>query len=272
MVRSQTKNRETKNLSEFDKHKEKSGKGFFSFLGLGLLMAVLAGLFSLLPGNNSQVDVGNVVDAGTDAVANVGGAAGDVADKAGELGSGAVDAGKDAAANVGEATGDVADKAGELGSGAVDAGKDVVANVGGAAGGLAGLGLGNLSSSLQSGEWELNQAVPVELKEPIQFDYNSAILTGDGKKAVGLLAEDIKEIDADKVSVQIIGHTSKTGNAETNLLLSRQRAEAVARELQNLNIGNDLQTEGKGFSAPLADIEPSDSSQQRTEVNLVRIK
>ncbi|MBL6666264.1 MAG: OmpA family protein [Flavobacteriaceae bacterium] len=57
----------------------------------------------------------------------------------------------------------------------------------------------------------------------------------------------------------IEGHTSSDGDAETNLLLSQMRAEAVKAFLVNLGVNPDrLKTEGYGSERPITDNETSE--------------
>ena len=301
MVRTRTRNLGNEQLSEFEIHQRKYGKRFISLLGLGIAMGVLAALLSLFTGGTPEVaeeitdttgeiasqagdtvqNVGdatgelasNVSDVGSDAAANIGDAAQDITAKAGELGS-------DAASEVGDAVSDVGNTAGEIGSNVVEGGKDAAANIGDATqnaiaavgDAASGVGIGKAVDLLESGKWDVGRAIPLQVDNPIQFDYDSAVLTSQGKQVVGELAEEIKQLDAEQVAVKIVGHTSQTGNPETNLLLSRQRATTVATELRNLGVENNVDTEGKGYSEPMPNIPADDARQQRTEVQLIRVK
>ena len=84
-----------------------------------------------------------------------------------------------------------------------------------------------------------------------EFDFDSAKLKPEMKKALEELAERIKASPGHE-KITIIGYTDSTGPEEYNLKLSKRRAEAAAEYLRSLGI-DDITTEGRGEADPIAD-------------------
>jgi OmpA-OmpF porin, OOP family len=110
------------------------------------------------------------------------------------------------------------------------------------------------------------------LKGQVSFEAESAQLTSDGQKTLYKLRKEIAEFNPQTVAVRIIGHTSQTGEAGRNQILSQLRAQAVADYLHSLGLKHKIIAQGKGFSEPLVGVSPEDSQNQRTEIRLVRLK
>lgn len=110
-----------------------------------------------------------------------------------------------------------------------------------------------------------------QVRGQVTFDTNSAQLTIEGKETLDQLAKELKEFNENTIAMRVIGHTSRSGDANLNLALSQQRATAVANYLKEQKVELDIQPEGKGFGEPLPEIEPSDVRNQRTEIRLVRL-
>ena len=315
MVRTEDRNSEERELSEFELHQRRYGKRLASLFGLGIGMGILAVILSLLVGGTSEVaedvtdDTGNVDDAPSDATGDanaVSDAAGNATNAAGELGSNLAQIAKDAAEdstkaasdaadNATNAAGDAVNSAEEAGSNVVEETEDATSSASdtaddatdtvGEAGSNAVEGTQNATSSavsgtaiskavnsLQSGEWGVNQVIAVQPDNPILFDYSSAELSMQDKQTISKLAQQIEQLDSDRVAVKLIGHASKTGNPQSNLILSQYRADVVAEELRNLGVDKTISTEGKSYNDPMTNIPASDARQQRTEVQLVRVK
>jgi OmpA-OmpF porin, OOP family len=109
------------------------------------------------------------------------------------------------------------------------------------------------------------------LRGQVSFDAESAQLTGNGQKTLNTLRKEIAEFNIQTVAVRVIGHTSRTGDADLNQALSQLRAQAVADYLHSLGLKHNIIAEGKGFSEPIAGVSPEDNQNQRTEIRLVRI-
>ena len=86
----------------------------------------------------------------------------------------------------------------------------------------------------------------------IEFESGSAILAASGVQILDEMAVALNRVGGKKV--RIIGHTDSSGNAEKNLSLSQQRANAVKDYLISKNIAAaSLSTEGMGSNKPVAD-------------------
>ncbi|GAA0315815.1 OmpA family protein [Psychrobacter aestuarii] len=100
----------------------------------------------------------------------------------------------------------------------------------------------------------------------VEFESGSANLTPLGLGILDDMADALGRV-GDK-SVTITGHTDNTGNANANLLLSNQRAEAVKQYLIGRNIDTSrLSTAGKGDTDPIAtnDTEAGRTRNRRIE-------
>ena len=86
----------------------------------------------------------------------------------------------------------------------------------------------------------------------IEFESGSAILTDAGNKILDEMVVALTKVGAKKV--KIIGHTDSSGDANTNTVLSQERAMAVQNYLVSKSIAVErLSTAGKGSSQPVAD-------------------
>jgi len=83
----------------------------------------------------------------------------------------------------------------------------------------------------------------------VTFENNSATLTAAGRAAVAQAAAILRDNPGAKVRIE--GHTDSTGTDESNLVLSRARAQSVLDALVSLGIGADrLSSAGFGESRP----------------------
>lgn len=117
-----------------------------------------------------------------------------------------------------------------------------------------------------------NAPIIGDLKVPwnVKFDANSTHLTAEGKQAIDRIAQEIvEEFNPQTIAIRVIGHTSKTGTADANQRLSKQRSQVVVDYLQGLGLKHAIIAEGKGSSQPLPGIPPDDPRNQRTEILLV---
>jgi OOP family OmpA-OmpF porin len=104
----------------------------------------------------------------------------------------------------------------------------------------------------------------------IQFDSGS-----DEIKPIsfGVLKEIAAAIKDNSIKVRIIGHTDNDGNADSNLSLSKRRAEAVKNALvADFEIdASAIQTDGKGASLPVGDNKSGTGKAQNRRVEFVKI-
>ncbi len=104
----------------------------------------------------------------------------------------------------------------------------------------------------------------------INFDTDKATIRPDGKPLVDEIAMLLKN-DA-KLNLSIEGHTDNSGDAKHNVDLSRQRADAVVRQLVASGIdAGRLQAAGKGAATPLADNKDEAGRAQNRRVELVKL-
>ena len=105
----------------------------------------------------------------------------------------------------------------------------------------------------------------------ILFDSGSANIQPQSYGIIRQISQALLQVKDMKLN--IIGHTDADGPDDTNLKLSKERAEAVKNALINIyNISGDrLQTEGKGESIPLGDNKTTDGKAQNRRVEFVKI-
>ncbi len=74
------------------------------------------------------------------------------------------------------------------------------------------------------------------------------------------------------MNLKIIGHTDADGNDDTNMTLSKKRAEAIKNALVSVyNVSPDrLNAEGKGESEPVGDNSTSDGKAQNRRVEFIK--
>ena len=108
----------------------------------------------------------------------------------------------------------------------------------------------NTQLSLNQAE---QQIIDTALKNRIiEFESGSAILAASGMQILDEMAVALKRVRGKKV--KILGHTDSSGDADKNIILSQQRADAVKTYLIHKNIpAESLSTEGLGSNKPVAD-------------------
>ncbi|MGV8814864.1 MAG: OmpA family protein [Gelidibacter sp.] len=105
----------------------------------------------------------------------------------------------------------------------------------------------------------------------ILFDSGSAKIK---PQSLGIVLQISQVLLQDEnINLNIVGHTDAEGNSDTNLKLSKERAQAVKDALVNLyNIpANRLQTDGKGASVPVAENSTADGKAQNRRVEFIKI-
>ena len=99
-------------------------------------------------------------------------------------------------------------------------------------------------------------AVPV----PVTFIFNEANLTGEGRRAAGLLLEYLSIKRFPKIT--LTGHADERGTDALNLALSAQRLQTVARFLREGGFNGRLELIPKGKSEPYSGVVRGDFSQE----------
>jgi outer membrane protein OmpA-like peptidoglycan-associated protein len=86
----------------------------------------------------------------------------------------------------------------------------------------------------------------------ITFDVDKSSLKPESMGTLNMIVNILKSNP--DVKFEIDGHTDNTGQAAHNLILSRQRAEAVKSQLVKMGISSDrLSTKGLGDTQPISD-------------------
>ena len=81
-----------------------------------------------------------------------------------------------------------------------------------------------------------------------------------------------KALESDAtLSIKIIGHTDSDGDSKANLKLSEKRAASVKAYLASKFNLQNLQTEGKGESEPVADNTTTEGKAQNRRVEFKKI-
>lgn len=75
------------------------------------------------------------------------------------------------------------------------------------------------------------------------------------------------------IKLNIVGHTDSDGDENSNLTLSKNRAESVKKALVSVYgvDANRLSTDGKGESEPVGDNNTSDGKSQNRRVEFIKI-
>ena len=105
----------------------------------------------------------------------------------------------------------------------------------------------------------------------ILFDVNSAQIKPESYGTLKDIADVLKENPS--IHVTIIGYTDSDGNADYNMKLSKQRADAVKATLSS-EFGIDasrMTTDGKGATQPVADNKTPEGKAQNRRVEFIKI-
>ena len=112
----------------------------------------------------------------------------------------------------------------------------------------------------------LNPGTVVQLVN-IQFEFNSAALTGDSEEGMEMLKVFLE--NHPEITVELAGHTDNVGSDAYNLRLSKERAEVVRQALIDKGIASErLTAKGYGATKPITsnDTEEHRAMNRRTEM------
>lgn len=138
------------------------------------------------------------------------------------------------------------------------------AMIGGTAGALIGKYMDKQAEELKK---DLEGAEVKRVGEGIKITFDSYNLREASKENLNNLAETLKKYDDTKVLIE--GHTDSIGDAEYNMELSEERADAVSDYLHNIDIPNKrLITEGYGEEQPVATNETKAGRQNNRRVEV----
>lgn len=107
--------------------------------------------------------------------------------------------------------------------------------------------------------------------ENLTFDIGSAKITAESQQNVNDLVDIMKAYP--NMTIKVEGHTDNTGNADTNLQLSRDRAASVRTALVTAGIAGDrISTQGYGASQPLATNDNAEGRQRNRRIDVAVTK
>ncbi|MGP3927149.1 OmpA family protein [Streptomyces sp. 8N616] len=118
---------------------------------------------------------------------------------------------------------------------------------------------------------DTNSDVKYALQAEVLFGKDSAELSSDAHRRIEAIAGEIKAQDADRV--RVFGFTDNLGSSAHGDVLSKQRANAVHKELtKSLGAGITFEIRGYGEQYPIADnsIEEGRKKNRRVEVSFPR--
>jgi outer membrane protein OmpA-like peptidoglycan-associated protein len=117
---------------------------------------------------------------------------------------------------------------------------------------------------------ETNRGVMVNLPN-VNFEFDSADLTRDGRNRVNQIADIIRR-DAPNRRITVEGHASRESAAQEayNQRLSERRASTVADALERNGVnGRNVSSQGLGTRAPVASNDTESGRQQNRRVEVV---
>lgn len=117
-------------------------------------------------------------------------------------------------------------------------------------------------------EVEPDPGPPPSVDLAVEFEFDSARLTGEAKELLATLAGALKSKELWDYRFALNGHTDATGTPDYNLTLSRERAYAVREHLIVVHgiTADRLQAMGLGETSLLFPNLPDDARNRRVEV------
>lgn len=98
----------------------------------------------------------------------------------------------------------------------------------------------------------VEQPTTFVLSGDVGFAFGSATINAAGHSFLAQTADQIQQRLA-SAPIQVIGHTDRIGNEQSNLLLSQQRADAVRKALISYGVAaQNISAKGAGSSKPIA--------------------
>ncbi len=131
------------------------------------------------------------------------------------------------------------------------------------------------STSTQVAQAEGQNPQPLtnlEVLGEVKFAKASFQLSPQEQQKLNDLAEAIQKFNPSSVVVKVQGHTSRTGNSESNQKLSQARAQEVVNYLKSKYPSHQFVVEGLGFSEPRPGTDPTSPVNQRTVISLAPIQ
>lgn len=108
---------------------------------------------------------------------------------------------------------------------------------------------------------------------PIEFDTNSTTIRPQSKAILDAYGQALTGERLQKAIIVVAGHTDAVGNAETNLLLSHRRAQAVRAYLINEYdiLARRLRVEAYGEERPVDDNDTEMGKARNRRVEFIRL-
>jgi outer membrane protein OmpA-like peptidoglycan-associated protein len=112
------------------------------------------------------------------------------------------------------------------------------------------------------------ERLELALSSDILFASGSASLQPGARDKIRQLARVLNRYP--RTTIQVIGHTDSRGSEESNLELSRRRAQAVAEELVAAGVSpSRITTFGRGESSPVASNDTPEGRAQNRRVEII---
>ncbi|MDA2807273.1 OmpA family protein [Nocardiopsis suaedae] len=115
---------------------------------------------------------------------------------------------------------------------------------------------------------EGSEETRIMLSSDVLFDLNESELTDGAAETLESVAKEIDESGATEVSID--GYTDSSGNDSINVPLSKERAETVLKELEDLVTTADVSftAEGHGSEDPVGDNDTEEGRQKNRRVTV----
>jgi outer membrane protein OmpA-like peptidoglycan-associated protein len=128
--------------------------------------------------------------------------------------------------------------------------------------------LAALQTQLKEFEFQITSLGGSMTLRDVMFEVDSAQLRPGAEQRLQPLVNYLTAMP--NTTIRIEGHTDSTGGEEYNNRLSRERAESVARALQQQGIAaNRIQTAGFGYSKPIASNSTVSGREQNRRVEII---
>jgi len=116
----------------------------------------------------------------------------------------------------------------------------------------------------------IKKEAPIVL-EGITFEIGSSALTAEAKAILDKVH--LTLVDYPDMVLEVSGHTDNSGNRQSNIRLSRQRAESVKQYLLDQGIAPDrIITKGYGPDQPIVSNDTSEGRAKNRRIEFLRIK
>lgn len=114
------------------------------------------------------------------------------------------------------------------------------------------------------------EEIKIQVPDDLLFDFDESKLKSEAKETLDEIIDDLSELGSD-VDIQINGHTDNQGDADYNIRLSEERAEAVAEYFsENSDLDSSMMSiEGLGDTEPIASNKNEEERQKNRRVEIV---